>query len=211
LIVHANQDVVTEVDPTSGEVTEHRFADDDSNPPSDDAITVGRRTAVLGRNGGSLYVATAIEDYGLVDQGWTDEMRSTGIESIDTETWAVVDRLEAPISEIYLSPPGYRLLATGQSYSYGPTTNESQSSGFFVIDPVDLGVVAHHGGSEPNLYYGEISFSMDAPVGYVTSWDQEINIHVVDLDTGNILRTRSHPEIQIYGKAGVLGEVRQGP
>jgi hypothetical protein len=211
LIVHANQDVVTEVNPATGEVTEHRFGDEDTSATADDAFTVGRRTAVLGQSGESLYVATAIEDYRLVDQGWTDEMRSTGIESVDTETWEVVDRLEAPISAVYLSPVGHRLLATGQSYSYGPTTNESESSGFYVIDPVDLGVVAHHGGSEPNLYYGEISFNIDVPVGYVTSWDQEINIRVVDTNTGNIIHTRSHPEIQVFGEAGVLGEVTQGP
>ena len=33
---------------------------------------------------------------------------------------------------------------------------------------------------------------------------------MIDLDTGGILHTRIDPNIQIYGEAGVLGEVGRG-
>jgi len=212
LIVNANQDVVTEVNPTTFEVTEHRFGNEpeDSIPTADDAFSIGRRIAVLGRDGRSLYVATAVQTFEAIDEGWTETLISTGIKAIDTETWEVVDRLDAPISEVYLSSAGDRLLATGQSYNYGPSTDESGSSGLYVIDPLGLEVVAHHG-LDPDLYYGGVSFSNDMGIAFVTSWDQQINIDVVDLETGDIIHTRSDPEIQIFGEVGIFGEVRQFP
>jgi hypothetical protein len=212
LIVNANQDVVTEVNPATGVITEHKFGNEpeDSIPTADDAFSIGRRMAVLGRDGRSLYVATAVQTFEVIDEGWTDTFVSTGIKSIDTDTWQIVDRLDAPISEVYLSSAGDRLLATGQSYNYGPSTDESGSSGLYVIDPLGLEVVAHHG-LDPDLYFGGVSFSNDLRIGYVTSWDQEINIHVVDLESGNIIHTRSDPEIQIIGEVGIFGEVRQFP
>jgi hypothetical protein len=212
LIVHANQDVVTEVHPATGVINEHKLGNEisHSTPTAEGPFTNAQRMAVLGRDGRSLYVATAVQTFELIDEGWTETFISTGIKSVDTETWEVVDQLDAPISEIYLSPAGDRLLATGQSYGNGPHTYESESPGLYLIDPLGLDIVAHHlyyGG----LYYGGVSFSNDGRIGYVTYWDQEINIDVMDLETGDIIHTRSDPEIQIFGEAGVLGEVRQLP
>jgi hypothetical protein len=48
-------------------------------------------------------------------------------------------------------------------------------------------------------------------LGYVTSWDDQTNIDVVSLDTGDIVHTRRDPEIQFFPEAGVLIEVRQTP
>ncbi|HLF43454.1 MAG TPA: hypothetical protein VJA46_08000 [Acidimicrobiia bacterium] len=211
LIVHANQDVVTEVNPTTFEVTEHRFGNEGSIPTADGPFSIGRRIAVLGRDGRSLYVATAVQTFEAIDEGWTETLISTGIKAIDTETWEVVDRLDAPISEVYLSSAGDRLLATGQSYNYGPSTDESGSSGLYVIDPLGLELIAHHGPDQPNRFYGAFSFSKDSQIGYVTSWGQQTAIDVVDLETGDIIHTRSDPEIQIFGEVGILGEVRQFP
>jgi hypothetical protein len=214
LIVHANQDIVTEVNFTTAEVAEHRYGNEISNstPTADGPFTSARRRAVLGRpNGRTLYVATAVDTFEVIDEGWTQTFISEGIKSIDTETWEVVDELEAPISELYLSSAGDRLLATGQRYAYGPNTNESESFGFYVIDLDELEIVAHHGEDQPNLYYGSLTVNPGMRLGYVTSWDDQTNIDVVSLDTGDIVHTRRDPEIQFFPEAGVLIEVRQTP
>jgi len=212
LIVSANQDLVTEVIPTTGEIRQHNFRSEipEPIPVADGAFTNRRRNALLARDGGSLYVATAVQEFEVVDTGWTEQWTSRGIEAIDTEIWEVVDRLEAPISEIYLSSAGDRFLATGQSYTSSSSTYESEPSGLYVIDAVDLEVVAHHGADEVNQYYGGVSFHPGMRIGYVQSWDQLTNIDVVNLENGNIVNTRTGPEFQFFADAQVLVEVVQG-
>jgi hypothetical protein len=156
-------------------------------------------------------VATTLGEFIVGDDGWSATTNSAGIISIDTETWQIMDSLDAPISEIYLSPAGDRLLATGDTYTEGMNVYEYTSFGFYVIDPVGLEVLAHHESTEQDRYFGAFSFSEDSQLGYVTSWGQQANIDVVDLDTGDIIHNRSGGEIQVFGEVGILGEVRQGP
>jgi hypothetical protein len=220
LIVHATRDVVTEVDLNTGDATEHPFGTqvwswgplfEATSSEGGGAFVGNSRAAVLSRNGEALYVATTIGEFAVTDDGWSTTTTSTGIITIDTRTWQLVDRLAAPISEIHLSPDGDRLLGTGYDYTEGSNIYEYASFGFYVIDPVDLEVIAHHESDEPDRNYGAFSFSADGDLGYVTSWGQQGNIDVVDLETGDIVHTRSDPEIQIFGEVGVLGEVRHGP
>ncbi|HLF59731.1 MAG TPA: hypothetical protein VI980_00960 [Acidimicrobiia bacterium] len=214
LIVNANRDVITEINQTTGEVSEHRFGSDapNSKPIADGAFTNGSRTAALGRpNGGVLYVATAVQTFEVVDDYLTATSTAEGIEAIDTETWEVIDRLDAPISEVYLSSAGDRLLASGQTYTDTPDTSGSESSGLYVIDAIALEVVAHHGADQPNRYYGGFSVNPDMRIGYVQTWDQMTKLYVVELENGNIVTTRQDFEIQFFADAGVLMEVRPTP
>ncbi|MEX1134866.1 MAG: hypothetical protein WED83_08495 [Acidimicrobiia bacterium] len=220
LIVHATRQVVTEVDLATGKVTEHQFGAEvwrwgplftGTTGQGGGAFVGNSRVAVLSQDERALYVATTVGEFVVGDEGWSATTTSTGIATIDTENWQIVDRLDAPISEVHLSPDGDRLLATGYSYTEGTNEYEYTSSGSYVIDPVGLEVIAHHDPDQADRNYGAFSFSNDSHLGYVTSWGQQANIDVVDLETGAILHTRSDPEIQIFGEVGILGEVRQGP
>jgi hypothetical protein len=220
LIVHATRDVVSEVDLVTGEVSEHQFGTQvwswgplftGTTGQGGGAFVGNRRTAALSRDGRALYVATTLGEFVVGDEDWSATTNSAGIIRIDTETWQIMDSLDAPISEIYLSAAGDRLLATGSTYTEGMDIYEYTSFGFYVVDPVGLEVLAHHESTEQDRYYGAFTFSEDSQLGYVTSWGQQANIDIVDLETGDIIHTRSGGEIQVFGEVGILGEVRQGP
>jgi hypothetical protein len=213
LVVNVNRDVVTEVNVVTGEVIDHEFGTDvlDSTPTVEHAFSNGVRSAALGRpNGRVLYVASGVQTFELIDDYLTMRFDPLGIEAIDTETWEVMDRVDAPITDISLSSDGNRLLATGQSYEDIPPSQLSQSSGFYVIDAVDLSVIAHHGDEEPNRYFGGLSMNPGLPIGYVQSWEHATSIEVVDLDAGSIVATRSGGDIQFFAEAGVLVDTSFG-
>lgn len=223
LVVHANKDVVTEVDLATKEVSDHHFGPESSAwgqlfawlvPPAragGGAYASTRRMAVMSADRSSLYIATMIGDIAVDETGWSSLHLPTGIITVDTATWQVVDRLDAPISEIFLSPTGDRLLATGYGYTQTRDTYESNASGFYVIDPIDLDVIARYDPGQPTELHWGFSFSRDAQLGYVTASDTQTEIDVIDLETGVILNTRSDPEIQMFGDIGVLGEVERSP
>ena len=213
LVVNANRDVVTEVNTVTAEVTDHEFGTDvlDSTPTVDHAFANGVRSAALGRpNGRVLYVASGVQTFELIDEYLTTRFDPLGIEAIDTETWEIIDRLDAPITEVSLSSDGNRLLATGQAYEDNPPSQLSQSSGFYVIDAGDLSVIAHHGDDEPDRYYGGFSMNPGMPIGYVQSWEQATSIDVVSLDVGSIVASRSGGDIQFFAEAGVLVDTSYG-
>jgi hypothetical protein len=200
LIVHADRDVVTEVDVLSGEVTDHEFGAGrwDWGPEytgtaeeGGGAFASNSRSAVLSRDGRTL--------------GWSATTESIGMSTIDTETWQIIDRLDAPVSEIRLSPDGARLIATGYRDIQGLNRYEYASLGFYVIDPTELEVLTHHEPETPEQGYGNFSFSPDSGYAYVTSWRQQSGIDVVDLDSGEIVHTRTGIEIQVLGEVGILG------
>ncbi|MDP9495969.1 MAG: hypothetical protein M3P87_12120 [Actinomycetota bacterium] len=223
LVVHANQDVVTEVDLASKEVIDHHFGPEASAwgelfawlvPPARAAgggYARTQRTAVLSADRSALYIATMLGDITVDDTGWTSQNLPTGIITVDTATWQVVDRLDAPISDIFLSPDGGRLLATGYGYTQTRASYEPQATGYYVIDPTDLDVLARYDPGQPNAYHWGFSFSRDARLGYVITSDIQTEIDVIDLERGVILNTRNGAEFQIFGEIGVLGEVQRGP
>jgi hypothetical protein len=213
LIVNPNEDVVVEVDPVTGEVDERPFGPGtlDSTPTESGPFEIGQRSAALGRpNGRVLYVASGVQTFELIDDYLTMRFDPLGIDAIDTETWEVIDRLDAPISDVYLSSDGNRLLASGQTYDDSPQRQLSQSSGFYVIDAVDLSVIAHHGADEPDRYYGGFSMNPGMPIGYVQSWEQATSIDVVNLDVGSIAASRIGGDLQFFAEAGVLVDTSFG-
>ncbi|HET7847337.1 MAG TPA: hypothetical protein VFL72_07570 [Acidimicrobiia bacterium] len=222
LVIHADKDIVTEVDLASSEVIDHPFGPEPSvwgelfawlvPPAQAGGMAYARkgRMAVLSGERGSLHIATMLGDITTDENGWSSLNQPSGIVTVDTTTWQVVDRLDAPISEIFLSPDGDRLLATGYGYSETRDTYESNSSGFYLIDPIDLDVITHYAPGQPTAFHWGFSFSRDGRFGYVITSDTQTEIDVIDLETGVIINTRTDAEIQVFGEAGVLGEVDRG-
>ncbi|HEX6146356.1 MAG TPA: hypothetical protein VF083_06210 [Acidimicrobiia bacterium] len=210
LVVHAVDDLVTEFDLDTGEISQHRFgpATDDggqvTESESNDAdlwATTGR-TAVLGHDGTVMYVAGSIGGFVQSVDSPTSLTTPSGIVAVDTGSWQIVDRLEAPISVVFMSPGGRHLLATGYTEESGPTTYSVEPSGVFLIDPADLDVIAHHPPAQGEEYLGQISFSQDGTFAYVTSYSTVQQVDVIDLDSGEIVANRTG--IQVYGEAAVV-------
>ena len=217
LVVHAERDTVTEVDVVSGQVIEHQFGSEawDWGPlytgPSaggGGVFVSNRRTAALSGDRRSLYVATTIGDFEVTNAGWSANTNSTGIVTIDTETWQIVDRLDAPLSDIQLSPDGARLLATGYNSTEGMDIYEPTNFGLYVINAEDLKVVAQYEPESSDVSYGGFSFTDDSRLGYATAWGQQVRVHVIDLETGAMLTTRDG-DSHVFGRVGVLAAVDQ--
>jgi hypothetical protein len=217
LIVHSGEDVVTEVAIDSGEVITHRFGpvvrEFTWSAPmqyiGEARSASHRRTASLSPDGRHLYVGTMTGDFVVEDESWSAVTTSTGIMSVDTSTWEIVGRLDAPISDVDLASDGTRILAWGYDQRGNDLSTDLQASGLYVIDPNHLDVVAHHVSVGPEKFYSPFSFAESAGVAYATNWaETESNIEVIDLATGDLIATHSGEFIQIFGEVGVLGETR---
>jgi hypothetical protein len=218
VVVHATEDVVTELDLRTWETTPHRFgpgSDDHAGDPiaqhemnSSDLWTSTRRTAALGSGGAVMYVAGLIGEFAERDDSPVSIMRPSGIMAVDTRTWEIVDRLDAPISDLFISPDGHRLIGTG--YSQESTTSRylSESSGLYVIDPIDLEVIVHHPPDRAEQYFGAVSYSRDRSLAYVTSYSTVDIVDVIDLDSGAIVGNRR--SIQVFGEVATVAEVTGG-
>jgi hypothetical protein len=211
LIVHADRDVVTEVDLVGGEVTDHRFGPEASalgslfawlaSPAQAGGMPMAdsTRSAQLSPDGRRLYVATRVGEAVVASEDdWYLGTQSIGLEVIDTETWARIDRLDAPIGEVHLSPDGTRLIGWGFTQEDRLSSTKFESHGVFVIDTTSLEVLAHHEG--PDDWYYPISFSSDGRFGYLTTWSET---SIIDLASGEMIGNRSAAGFQVWGEAGV--------
>lgn len=216
LVVHAIDDLVTAYDLDTGETSQHRFgpATDAGDPvpqnelnDADLWVTTGR-TAVLGQDGTVMYVAGSVGGFVQTGDSPTSLTTPSGIVAIDTGTWEIIDRLEAPISVVLMSPDGRRLLATGYAEESGTTTYSVESSGVYVIDPADLDVIAHRPADPGAEYFGQMSFSQDSSLAYVTSYSTVEQVDVIDLDSGEVVASRIG--IQVYGEAAAVVDMSGG-
>jgi hypothetical protein len=203
LAVHANEDVVSEVDVSSRVVTERTFSGFGA-----DTSTGTRRWSALSPDGRVLYVSntdvTLIED----DDDWSVTTSPAGGIAIDTATWEVVARTDAPISDIYLSPAGDRLMASGYEMEEGATVSRANSSGLFLLDASDLTTLAHHEPEISDEGYA-ITFNQDAGVAYAFTWIGMQRIKAIDLATGEVLTTAENREfLDMIGPVGVLASTR---
>jgi hypothetical protein len=212
LVVHADQDVVTQVDLETGAVSDHAFSPEMARPgglfawlaapaqaggmPTADST----RSAVLSPDGDLLYVATRVGDAVVEDEDtWFLRTDSIGLDVIDTSTWEKVDRLDAPIGEVRISPDGTRLLAWGYTQRDSISASSIDSHGLFVIDTADLEVLGHHEGVDD--WYSSVSFSADSVFGYVSTWSAT---DVIDLESGLMVGDGRDGELQIWGEAGIV-------
>ena len=214
-VVHAGEDVVTEVDLESGVVAEHRFGPaelevsgelDESS--SRQAAYVGHyRTAALAPDGSTLFVATQAGEVNVTEDSWQTSSSPLGLTAVDTVNWKVSDSLEAPISNISISPDGTRLLGTGYRDTQGVNTYTYESSSYYLIDPANLEVISEFGLEDPVTgNFSPVSYGLD-DVAYLTSWgDAMSEIQVIELANGAVLNTRTGSELWILGPVGVLGQ-----
>jgi DNA-binding beta-propeller fold protein YncE len=212
LVVHADRDVVTEVDLETGAVTDHPFGPETSEsagllawlvPPAQAGgmpSAESTRSAVLSPDGGRLYVATRLGQAIVESEDdWYLRTDSVGLKVVDTKTWTLVNRLDAPIGEVDISPDGTRLLASGFTRLDRLSSTDFESHGVFVIDTSSLEVLAHHEGLEE--WFSPISFSADGRFGYVSTWTKT---DVIDLESGNLIRTVTGSGMPLWGEIGVM-------
>lgn len=212
LIVHAHEDVVTEVDLATGKVEKHELATETSIvdrflawlvPP---AVAKGpsagvTRHAALSPDGAILYVSGYHEEVTVDSDGVTHETTTPmGVEVVDTETWTVSETIDLPVATVTLSPDGSTLLGSG--YSGAGTSSGGylfKGSGVYLISTRDLDFSHIDQGSEWDT---GVQFSRDGDHAYL-SWDHTGIVEVLDLTSGEIVN-RQTGELTLYGAAGVL-------
>ncbi len=218
LLVHAIEDMVTEVDLESGAVVEHRFGPaelpvvEQAEPESQlqYAYIGNSRSAALSIDRATLYVATQIGDLEVIDQTWRTTSISSGLMAIDTTRWSITSAVDVPVSNIAISPAGDRLLGSGYTDVQGNDIYEYETTGFYVIDSSSLEVISDLQPEAPTLTsYGPVSFGPGG-LGYVMTWGEGTAIDVIDLSSGAIVNTRAGSEIWLLGPIGVLGQVGSG-
>jgi hypothetical protein len=217
-VVHADVDIVTEVDLATGGTVEHSYGAEASlvvrlfawlAPPANAKGGYGetRRSAVLSEDGSTLFVATSIGDIEMSDDDWSVTTVPSGIVAIDTGSWEVIDRLDAPISDIALSPDGARMIGYGGEMRESPNDSGYESRGYYVIDPQDLEVVSRHGTNDPYVSFSTADFGSTGEVGYVGYYDfyGRMSIDILALEEGTVVRTVTGTDLQLFSQAGVLG------
>ena len=128
--------------------------------------------------------------------------------AIDTVDWEVIDSLEAPISDVSLSPDGSRLLGTGYRDTQGVNSYSFEASSYFMIDPSNLEVMSEFGLEDPTTgNYNPVSYGPGG-LAYLNSWgDPMSEIQVIELADGDVINTLIGSELWILGPVGVLGQV----
>ena len=215
LIVPPTDDLVIEFDTATRGVTEHRFGDESDESPAVEISQAqvnaaviwasSRRTAALSPDGRVMYLSGAAGEISEEDGAPLSITTSSGILAIATESWEVIDRLDAPISDLFLSPDGTRLLAGGYSEEFTDSRHAFESSGIFVLDPIGLEVVAHHP-AEGSM--GQVSFSRDGSLAYVTTYAEGETASVIDLETGAIVAEREG--ILVFGEVATVADRGNG-
>jgi hypothetical protein len=200
-VVHADEYSVSEVDLGTGAVTEHQLTveqpDDDPN---------GEMTAALSPDGSILYIGALRGTVTVVDEDWSVTRSPTGLMAVDTTTWETIDRLDAPVTGLYLSPDGDRGLAWGYTVVETESQHRMDSAGLYVLDTPGLNVLAHFEPEQAEEWIGPVSFSRDGSLGYVPSWAQIPRISVLDLETGQMLTSREGgTELVMIGSIAALG------
>jgi hypothetical protein len=217
LLVHAGEDVISEVNLDTGAVVEHRFgpAELEVSEELDQSVSqvayLGPfRSAVLAPDRRTLFVGTQSAELTTGESSWQATSFPTGLTTIDTVDWEVIDHVEAPISDVSISPDGSRLLATGYRDTQGVNSYSHEASNYYLIDTVNREVVSEFRLENPMTNsFSPVSFGPGG-LAYLTSWgDPMTTIQVIDLDDGAVLDTLSGQELWMLGPVGVLGQVGQ--
>ncbi|HEX2404348.1 MAG TPA: hypothetical protein VHM29_06560, partial [Acidimicrobiia bacterium] len=124
LVAHANESFITEVDLSTGLAIQHDLADASATPE-----TGTRRWGAVSPDGRFLYVASRDVELIEDDDNWSVNTIPAGVAAIDTSSWQVVARTDQPISDIYISPAGDRLVASGYTTEESDSVYVSESTG----------------------------------------------------------------------------------
>jgi hypothetical protein len=201
-VVHAHEDVISEVELGTGEVTRHLFAPKTSLLDAlaawftPQAAAKGpapgvRRTAVVSLDGSKLYLSgyhtEVVEGNGQVGE----KTVPLGLQVVNTQTWQVDETLDLPVGAVHLSPDDSMLLAAGYT-----------ESAVFAISTDSYQVT--HFETAGNEWTTTIEFSADASYAYLNDRHQ---IQVIDLQRLEIVSEfGSSAPLRVWGPAGVISE-----
>jgi hypothetical protein len=202
LVVHGDEDVISEVDIETGKVVEHPVAG------TVDLQSGTRRMSALSPDGGSLHVATRTVELIEDDDDWMVITRPAGVKTIDTTTWEMVVRTDEPISDIWVSPSG-ALLGSGYTTEESESVSVQDSTGLYLLDGSNLSVRVHYPPETPDQWWGPVSFSESGAIAYASSWVQNPRVHALEMATGEFLSTAESTEtLEMIGPVGVLASTR---
>lgn len=108
-----------------------------------------------------------------------------------------------------MSPDGSMILATGHTEEGYPVTGDRyafSASGVYAISPATLEIERLTDGGE---WETAIEFGSDGSLAYLTNWSTAsglTTINVLDLETLEIVGSRSGVQLEIHGPASVISE-----
>jgi hypothetical protein len=200
-VVHAQNHFVSEVDLGTGAVTEHQLTDEQADDDPNAEIT-----AALSPDGSILYIGALRGTVTVADEDWSVTRSPTGVIAVDTTTWETIDRLDAPVTGLYLSPDGDRGLAWGYTVVESESQHRMESAGLYVVETPGLNVLAHYQPEQAEEWIGQVSFSKDGSLGYVPRWGEVPSVSVLDLETGQLLTSREvGSDLVMIGSIAALG------
>jgi hypothetical protein len=220
-VVHADQDAFTVVDLETGESKTRSWAPSTSwwgglftwlvPPAQAKGPSLGtRRSLALSPDGATLFVGTYT---GELDSEAGDDVSvlwsPRGVIALSTATGEVVQNWDIPASDVYLSPTGEYLVATGLTIKDKPSTSTETPEGSFVIDVATGELVGHLLTEEGYWGYSiSVQFSRSGDLAYLTNYGGPID--VVDLKTGKVISSITGPEyLAIFGESGLLATSRR--
>lgn len=202
LVLHGDEDVVSEIDLSTGVVTRQDLGVGDLTT---DPAQLFQRSASISPDGSILYVSgqkvTTVAE--SADSPITSE--SAGVIAVDTATWQVRSQTVEPIGQVTVSPRGDRILGWGVSTVEGEIDGEAESTGLFVLDAPSLTVLSRHHPNERQRWYTSFSFNDEGDIGYATSFQSRAGIEAIDLISGDIVTSlEGGDNLYMIGSIGVL-------
>jgi hypothetical protein len=202
LVVHGDEDVVSEVDVRTSDIVEHPIAG------TVDLQSGARRMSAISPDARFLHVATRSVELIEDDDDWMVVTRPAGVKTIDTSTWEMVVRTDEPISDIWVSPSG-ALLGSGYTTEESESIYVSESTGLYLLAGSDLSVRVHYPAETPEQWWGPVSFTESGSIAYASTWAGNQRIDALDLATGEVLATAENPEfLEMIGPVGVIASTR---
>jgi hypothetical protein len=203
LIVHGHEEVVSEVDVSTGEIVEHPVAE------TTDLGSGARRSSVLSADGQLLYLSTRSVELIEDDVDWSVITQPAGMKIIDTTTWDIVAQSTEPVTDFWVSPSGQGLMAAGYTTEESETVYLSQSTGMYLLDSSDLSVRVHYPPEREDQWWGPVTFSEAGSIAYASTWVLNQQLHALELSSGEILSTvESAGTLEMIGSVGVLASDR---
>lgn len=201
-VVHAHEEVITEVDLNTGELNRHEFAAGTSLLDallawiSPRVVAKGpapgvRRTAVVSHDGSKLYVGGYRTEVVSEDGQVRETTQPLGIIVIDTEKWQVEKTLDLPVGTVHLSPDGSMLLSAGYT-----------DSTVFAISTETHEVTRFE--TAGHEWTTTIDFSADGSFVYLNDREQVRTLDLVRLEI--VAETAASAPLQVWGAAGVVSE-----
>ena len=214
LLVEAARDVVTQVNLSTSEVSEHSFSLPEATlshlfawltpvAQAKGPVAGVTRDAILAPDGRDLFVATLISGTEVEETSWETNRLPQDVMVLDTDTWTV-SVLDVSADTLDASPNGIHLLAHGAEVTEGTSAGfEVQPSPIHVIDISTSEVLLNFQTSDVSA--AEIQFSADGELVYISTWSQDTaTIDILDLGLLQLTGAVSFRELSLVGQAGFM-------